>query len=184
MKKNRIKGIIEIIVGVLLIVFGIIMIPGVTDFSNTLLYIALGCLLLTYTVKYLFLRIVLKARGTNLVISLVEFIILSFIAVATIIRPWVNIPVITEACKIVGLAFWFRGVAEILRLTINETRHKRDIYKTAFNLILVSVGTWFFVKPMFTNGMLIYAFACIIFILATVFIILGILRINNKYINS
>lgn len=184
MKKNRTKGILEIIVGVVLVALGVIMIPGVTSLSNILLYITLGCLLLAYTIGYLFLKIVLKNKGTILIISIVEFIVLTFIAVGTILKPWIDIPVIAEACKIVGMAFWFRGVAEILRIAVNHEYHKSNVYKTAVNVGLVTVGTWFFVKPLFTNSQLIYGLICIIFVLAILFVVLGILRINNKLINK
>lgn len=183
MKKNRNKGIIEIIVGVLLIALGIIMIPGVTNLSKTLLFITIGALLLAYTIGYLFLKVVLKTKGPILVISLVEFIVLTFIAVAAILKPWVSIPVISEACKVVGMAFWFRGVAEVLRLAITNN-NKGGFYKTIFNVGLITVGTWFFVDPLFTNSELIYALVCLVFVLSILSIVIGILRINNKLINE
>lgn len=183
MKKNRTKGIFEIIFGVLLVALGVIMIPGVTDLSNILLYISLGCLLLTYSIGYLFLKVVLKNKGTILIISLVEFIVLTFIAVGTILKPWVNIPVITEACKIIGLGLWFRGTAEILRLAVvNDS--KKTIYKTIVNIIFITMGTFFIVNPLFTNGQLVYALICLILVLAILFIVIGVLRINNKLINK
>lgn len=184
MKKNRTKGILEIIIGVVLVALGIIMIPGVTSLSDILLFITLGCLLLAYTIGYLFLKVILKNKGSFLIISLVEFIVLTFIAVGTILKPWVNIPVITEVCNIVGMAFWFRGVAEILRIAVTHEYHKSNAYKTAVNVGLITVGTWFFVKPLFTNNQLIYGFICLIFVLAILFVVIGILRINNKLINK
>ena len=126
MKKNTIKAVLFFIVAAILLTLGIIILPEVTNIGLTILHILIGLCILAYAYGFLLTKVVTKSKGTILVLSLVELILLTFIAVTCILKTWLPISFIDEGCLILGLAFWIRGVVESFRSHLsNATSGKK-----------------------------------------------------------
>lgn len=178
MQKHKIKSIIMFVIAGILITVGTLVLPEVTNLGSKILHLLIGVGILIYVFGYLFRKEVLKHSGHILVLSIIELFILLFVAVTCILQEWISINIVKEACKIIGIAFWIRGFIEILRLQIHPIT-KYNLYKTGFNVLLITAGTWFFIKPPFTNYDLIYELAIIMFVAAIILITTGIILISK-----
>lgn len=181
MKKNTIKAVLFFIVAAILLTLGIIILPEVTNIGLTILHILIGLCILAYAYGFLLTKVVIKSKGTILVLSLVELILLTFIAVTCILKTWISISFIDEGCLILGLAFWIRGVVESFRshLSNSTSGKKYAIYKVVMNILLITVGTWIFVSPIFTNHQLLYVFAGVFICSCITCIVLGVLKLKK-----
>lgn len=108
MKKNLFRAIIAFILAGISMALGIIMIPKVTDVGNTILIIVIGVILLIYdSYYYLLVKVAKKSSGVVLILTLIEMIVLTIIAVTCILSDVLNMTIITEGVQILGLAFGF-----------------------------------------------------------------------------
>ena len=85
MKKNLFRAIIAFILAGISMALGIIMIPKVTDVGNTILLIVIGVILLIYVYYYLLVKVAKKSSGVVLILTLIEMIVLTIIAVTCIL---------------------------------------------------------------------------------------------------
>lgn len=181
MKKRVFKAVVMFIIAAITLALGIVIIPEVTDLGQTILHILIGGLLLVYCYGYLLPKVVSKSKNTILVLSLIELVLLTFIAVTCIIETWVNIAILTEGCLIIGLALWIRGVVESFRAYFYQksSANKYPVYKVILNVILITVGTWLYVTPIISNFGLIYVFAFILIATSIALIVMGILKLKR-----
>lgn len=178
MKKRVFQAIMIFILATISLATGIVIIPEVTNIGKTILHILIGVVLLIYCYGYLVRKVVAKAKGTILVLSLLELVVLTLIAITAIIDTWVNIAILTEGCLIIGIAFWIRGVIESFRSHFNKASNY-PLYKAFLNIILITVGTWFYVSPIISNFQLLYVFAGLFICSSIALIILGIIKLKK-----
>ena len=179
-KKNIFIAVVDFILAGLLLGLGIVMIPEVTDVGNIILLIVIGALLLVYVYYYLLVKVAKKSSGIILILTLIEMIVLTIIAVTCILSEILNKTIIGEGMKSLGLAFWIRGVVESFRAYYykgNTTKY--PVYKVILNVILITLGTWFFISNIISNLILVWSLAVIFVIASIAMIILGILKIKK-----
>ena len=176
MKKNLFRAIIAFILAGISMALGIIMIPKVTDVGNTI-----GVILLIYVYYYLLVKVAKKSSGVVLILTLIEMIVLTIIAVTCILSDVLNMTIITEGVQILGLAFWIRGVVESFRAYYyrGSTTTKYPVYKVFLNVTLITVGTWFFISSIVSNAILVWSLAVVFVIASIALIIWGILKLKK-----
>lgn len=181
MKNKVLKAVLMFIAAAIALTLGIIIIPEVTNFGKTILHILIGILLLTYCYGFLLPKVVSKSKGTILVLSLIELVILTLIAITCILETWINITILTEGCLIIGVAFWIRGVVESFRSYFYQRSqtNKYPIYKVIFNVLLITIGTWFYVAPIISNTQLLYVFSFIMLVTSIALIVTGIIKLKK-----
>ena len=181
MKKNLFRAIIAFILAGISMALGIIMIPKVTDVGNTILLIVIGVILLIYVYYYLLVKVAKKSSGVVLILTLIEMIVLTIVAVTCILSDVLNMTIITEGVQILGLAFWIRGVVESFRAYYyrGSTTTKYPVYKVFLNVTLITVGTWFFISSIVSNAILVWSLAVVFVIASIALIIWGILKLKK-----
>lgn len=181
MKNRTFQAVLMFIVAAMALTLGILIIPEVTSIGETILHILIGALLLAYCYGYLLPKVVSKSRNTILVLSLIELILLTFIAVSCIIETWVDITILTEGCIIIGVVLWIRGVVESFRSYYYQksNSNKYPVYKVFINIILITAGTWLFVSPIIGNFELLYVFAFLLVAASIALIVMGILKLKR-----
>ena len=182
MKKKLVQAILLFIIAGISLTSGIILIPNITDYGEFILAFIISALILVYVYYYLLLKIVKTSRGTVLILTLIEMILLTLIAVSSIIGKFASLPYLDDSNKIIGLVFWLIGLIESLRsyYYYESYNHSYPIYKLIVNLTFITLGTWFFVTSYEFNIVLIWAISILLFILSIVLIIKGILKIKNS----
>lgn len=178
MQKHKIKAIIMFVISGLLIALGTLILPEVTKLGTNILHLIIGGIILVYLFGYLLRKEIIKHSEHTLVLSIIELFVLLFVAVTSILQEWITINLVTEAAKVIGIAFWVRGLIEILRLQLHPAT-KYNLYKTGFNVLLITIGTWFFIKPPFTNYELVYQLSILMFVAAITLITTGIILISK-----
>lgn len=181
MKNKVFRAVLMFIIAAISLTIGIVIIPEVTKFGKTVLHILIGVLLLVYCYGYLLPKVVKKAKNTILVLSLIELILLTFVAVTCIIETWVQMTFLTEGCLIIGVALWIRGVVESFRSYFYQknSANKYPVYKVILNVILITVGTWFYVSPIISNFELLYVFSFLLIAVSVALIVMGILKLKK-----
>ncbi len=180
MKKNIFTAVMCFILAAICLALGIIIL--VTNWGEIILLAIIGVLLLSYVYGYLLLKVALKSKGVVLILTLVEMIVLTAIGVTCVLSEFVNITFLKEGIKILGLALWIRGVVESFRSYFYRgTQNKKyPIYYVVLNVILITAGTAFFLRPFITNTILVKIVAVLFFVATIGLIIFGILKLRKK----
>ncbi len=188
MKKNIVSAVFMFIAAVACLVFGIIMIPGVTTIGNEILLILIGVILLIYVYGFLLPKVLKKVRGVNLVLTIIEMTLLTLIAVTCVLVKFLekegNNPIFGgEATMILGFAIWIRGVVESFRAYYykgSTSTTKYPVYKVFINVALITLGTWVFFTDVLKNENLILTVAILLLVACVILVILGVLKITKK----
>lgn len=177
LKKSWLICILSFIGTLAMIALGIVIIPGITDFGETILKIVLAIGVFAYIGFFLIKKLV-KERGMVLVLTIVETIVMFLVGLGLILSQF-NVLNITEACIIIGVAIWMRGVIGVfsgyIRRNTPESRKKYDILFFFLNIVLITLGTWMFVKPFISNFDMIIVLAVVCFLIAIGLLTIGLL---------
>ena len=175
------------VLSIILIVLGIFLMPiwGKTDvpwknWGNSAVYILIAAVLLVYLFTFLVKKVRNGGNGTVKVLTIIEFILLGLIALGCIFLaiPELrgSVPVLTtQACRILGLAFYFRGVVEIFRAYYNRDHSHYPVWWLVCAIALVTLGVWMFLQPFFSNLTILWILVVIILLLGVLFFIDGFL---------
>lgn len=181
MKKNIFLAVLLFIMAAISLALGIVMIPKVTQLGLTILIIVIGVLLLIYVYGYL-ITVVKKSRGVMLVLTLIEMVILTLVALSCILIRIINKTFITEGIQVLGLAFWIRGVVESFRAYYfrGQEGHKYPVYNVIINVFLITIGTWFFFSHLISNSQLVWALAVFFIAASIALVVIGILKLTTN----
>lgn len=179
--KKFVKAILMFVLAAILLVLGVISIPQVTPLGTKFIFIICGALIFGYVYSIYLINKLIKSNSISFIIYLVGCILMTMIGILTIIKAFVNIPIIKNTCFVIGLIFWIRGLIEILsnhfKMKNNPTNSK--LIKVIINLVLIIVGTVFIINPFITNNVIIYVFSSIFITFSIGLIVLGILQIKK-----
>ena len=141
---------------------------------NILIAICIIC----YLVLYLAKKVKGPAKRAIKVLTIVEFALLSLIALGCIFSQF-KIINIQGACQIFGLALWTRGSTEIFRAYYYRADSKEiyPVWYLAISIALVSFGVWCFAKPFIQDVAILWIFVTTLLICGILLLSLG---INNK----
>ena len=162
-KMNKIfKSILMFVLAFLFLLLGVAILPLISNLGEDILYLFVGFSILIYTYGLLLIKRVVKAKGTIYVISLTETILLTMIALFSIINFFVDMNIISNASIIMGMAILIRCVTEVIvAYYITKENKTYSLSRTLVNILLTILGTMFIASSTMTNNILIYAFSAI-----------------------
>ena len=117
-----------------------------------------------------------RTNGVVKVLTIIEFVILALIALGCILQQFKVINV-GGACAILGLALWCRGTVEIFRAYYHQkgNNEKYPVWWLAVAIALVTLGTYIFAKPVFSDVVILWIFVILILLVSIILIVDGIL---------
>lgn len=180
------------ILAVILLVLGIFLMPIWSkqdvfwnNWWRTGVYLFIALIICLYLFTFLVKKVRSGGNGTVKVLTIIEFILLGIIGLACIfiaipsIRA--SLPAITtDACRIIGLAFYLRGVVEIFRAYYNHDKSNYPVWWLIIVIAFVTIGVWMFLQPFFSNITIAWILAVLVLIFAVIFLIDGFLAKPNS----
>lgn len=141
-----------------------------TSIINMIIFV---CIIL-YLVLFLLKKVMKRSNGVIKVLTIVEFGVLALIALGCILQQFKVINV-GGACAILGLILWCRGCVEIFRAYYHQkgNNDKYPVWWLAISIILVTLGTFLFVKPLFQDVHILWVFVIFILLVSLVLIVDG-----------
>lgn len=180
MKRLLKNFVFDIIVAVVSLALAIVMLPPF-GISAKVLNVLLAIALVFYLVLYL-LDKVLHARGNLLILLIVEFSVISLIAIGLLFQQF-GVFNISGVCRILGVVLWLRGAVSLVRAYfVAGTKAKRK-YSLLIHMgciLLVSFGAYVFARPFISDLALCWIFSVTFFVTALVFTILAVLSSPAK----
>lgn len=174
-----------IVVGIIGILLGIMLMP-VWDscpdwvfwrtWGKQIINIIICVCIILYLVFFLLKKIMKRTNGVVKVLTIIEFVILALIALGCILQQFKVINV-GGACAILGLALWCRGTVEIFRAYYHQkgNNEKYPVWWLAVAIALVTLGTYIFAKPVFSDVVILWIFVILILLVSIILIVDGIL---------
>lgn len=173
------------VTGVLAILLGIMFMPiwqnagdwvFWKDWGQNLVNIIIFACIVLYLCLFLVKKIRRRSNGVVKVLTIVEFVLMSLIALGCILQQFKVIN-IGGACAILGLALWCRGVVEIFRAYYHQhgNNDRYPLWWLVCAITLVSVGVYLFAKPLFSDVTLIWIFAILLILAGIILFIDGFL---------
>lgn len=172
-----------ICLGVIAVILAVILAPlwsGTNVFfkswGSKIVDIMMAVAILAYLILFLAKKIKRAPNTTIQILTVVEFVLLSVIALGCVLSQFKVINV-GGPCQILGLALWCRGTVELFRAYY----YRRDssvhypVWYVALAVAMVSFGTYIFAKPFFTALHLQWIFCGAIGVAGVLLIIYGIM---------
>jgi hypothetical protein len=144
------------------------------DWGRRVIDIFIAVLIILYLSMYLVKKVARGGNGVIKVLTIIEFVALSLIALGCIFSQF-GVFKIGEPCQIAGLIMWCRGTIEIFRAYyFRGSTVKYPVWLVAVAVALVTFGTYLYVKPLFTAAHLQWVLAAIMLAMGIFFIYAGI----------
>lgn len=172
-----------ICIGVITVLFGVVLAPawsGTNVFFKSwgakIIDIMIAIAIISYLIFYLAKKIKSSPNTTIQILIVVEFVLLSVIALGCILSQFKVID-IGGPCQILGLALWCRGSVELFRAYYyrRDTSVRYPVWYVALAIAMVTFGTYIFAKPFFTALHLQWIFCGVIGIIGILLIVYGIM---------
>ena len=140
------------------------------DWGAKVIDLLIAALIIFYLVSYLSKKVARGGNGVIKILTIVEFVLLSLIALGCILTQF-KIINIGGPCEIVGLIMWIRGAIEVYRAYyFRGTSTKYPAWLVAVAIALVTFGTYLYVKPLFQAKHLQWVLAAVMLIIMIFFI--------------
>ena len=168
--------IFDIVIALIALALGIVMLPvfGISEiFIDIMLALALG----VYLVFFLFDRL-RHSRGTVFILTIIEFIVISVVAIGLVFQQFGIIIRLSAVCQTVGLVIWMRGIVMALSLylaSLSAKKPTRKLVKFIFTLVLISVGAALLTSTFIPDEAIEWVVCVALFIAALVFAALAFL---------
>ena len=186
MKKIIKYPIVSIVLGSICLLSGILFAPiwnwwekcPWKNWGNQILYILIAAVIIAYLALFLFKKIRKANKRVIQVLTIVEFSLLSLIALGCIFSQF-KIINISGACAIFGLALWARGSVEIFRAYYyrSDTKEQYPVWYLALSIAMVTFGTYCFAKPFISDLVILWLFVSVLIVVGLLLLVLG---LNNK----
>ncbi len=175
-----------IVLGILLIIFSIILMPIWAKINKDLFFanwgmqiikLVIAVILILYLSLYLFKKLFKKEKSAIKVLVVIEFVILSIIALSCILAQF-NIFKVNDAGKILGLVLYFRGSVEIFRAYYYDRANseKYSVWWLVASLVILTLGVAFMIGSFLTNVQVLWLLVFLLLVLGIIFIILGFIK--------
>ena len=144
------------------------------NWGRKVIDIFIAVLIILYLSLYLVKKVARGGNGVIKVLTIIEFVALSLIALGCIFSQF-GVFKMGEPCQIAGLIMWCRGTIEIFRAYyFRGSTVKYPVWLVAVAVALVTFGTYLYVKPLFTATHLQWVLAAIMLAMGIFFIYAGI----------
>ena len=153
------------------------------SWGANIINILIAAVIVLYLVAYLWKKIISGGSGMIKFLTIVEFTVLTLIAVGCVFSQFNIIP-LKEVCRIFGLILWCEGVIEAFRSFYyrKSGEGRYPVWKLVVALIAVTFGTYCFAKPFIDNVVILWIFVLALFALGIFFIALGIMKKPAKVV--
>ncbi len=179
--KRLIKNFVfDIILAVLSLALAIVMLPPF-GISAKVLNVLLAIALVFYLLLYLLDKVV-HARGNLLILLIVEFSVISLIAIGLLFQQF-GIFNISGVCRILGVVLWLRGAVSLIRAYFVVGTGAKKKYSLLIHMgyiLLLSFGAYIFASPFISDLALCWIFSVAFFVTALVFTVLAVLSSPAK----
>ena len=144
---------------------------------NILIAICIVCYLAFYLLK----KVKGPGKKTIKVLTIVEFAILSLIALGCVFSQF-KIINIQGACQIFGLALWTRGAIEVFRAYYyrSDSKEVYPVWYLAISIVMVSFGVYCFAKPFIQDIVILWIFVAFLFICGVLLLATGLSKSSKK----
>lgn len=166
MKRIYTNFVFDVIMAIIFLALGIVMLPPL-NIGPKAMNILFAVLLVTYLVSFLYDKIK-RTRGSILILSCIEFIVVSIVAVEQILQQF-SLFNLSGACETFGFVIALRGIISVVEMYILASTSKRAKYSLpAFMayLLLVCAGVFVMARP-FISDLIINWILCGVFFLLT-----------------
>lgn len=175
-----------ILLGIVVLILGIWLMPVWSkcpdwvfwkNWGISLINIIIGICIILYLVCYLLRKVRKRANGVIKTLTIIEFVILSLIALGCIIQQFKKIIPIEGAAPILGLAFWCRGVIEIFRAYYHQqgNNERYPIWWLVIAIIFVTFGVYLMVAQPNFDLAILWILVILILLMAILLIVDGFL---------
>ena len=176
------------IIGILFALLGVMLMPVWNNIDwafwksygmDIINIVICGCLII-YLFGFLIKKI-MKNKGVVQILTIIEFVLLSLIALGCVLQQFKVIN-IGGACAILGLALWCRGVVEIFTAYYYQNRNsqKYPVWWLVISIVLVSIGTYLYARPLFKDITVLWFLILLIFLFSIILIIDGFIAKPKK----
>ncbi len=186
---NKTKNFwLYIVLGALFTIVAVMLMPFWKDFNIDVFFAPWGykivktvvaAALVLYLVFFLFKKLKTKSNGVVKVLTILEFVILSLIAIACVFNQFVSFKVGTVG-QILGFVLWVRGSIEVFRAYYyggdGENHSKYPVWQIFVAILLISAGTYFMVSNVLSDKAVLWAVTSIIAFCGIIAIVLGFLK--------
>jgi hypothetical protein len=144
------------------------------DWGTKIINILIAVLIICYLAFYLFKKIKKSGKRVIKVLTIVEFALLSLIALGCIFSQFKIINV-NGACQIFALALWTRGSVELFRAYYYRADSKEvyPVWYLALSIAMVSIGAYCFAKPFISDIVILWIFVAFLLVLGLLLLVLG-----------
>lgn len=143
--------------------------------------ILIAACIIYYLIAFLIKKIKGSGKRVIKVLTIVEFVLLSLIALGCIFTQFKLINV-SGACQIFGLALWTRGVIELFRAYYyrSDSKEVYPVWYLAISIAMVTFGTYCFAKPFIQDIVILWIFVIILLCLGILLLSLGFTSNRSK----
>ena len=152
------------------LVLGIIMLPPI-GLGQQILSVMLAITLIAYLVMFLFDK-ARRARGTSFVLILIEFTVISLIAVGLILQQFKIFGETNVVCPTIGIVMWLRGIVVNVSMYATASSVKKSKYNLPEFLLCIifsTLGVYLFAKPITSDLVITWCLCGFLFFCALVF---------------
>jgi len=144
------------------------------NWGEDLLNVIIAIFLITYILLFLVKKLKNQTKTVILVLTLTELVLISLIALGLILSQF-RIINIGGACKTLGFVLWIRGTVEVFNAYFykGSEKTKYPLYMVPISILLITFGTYCFVKPFIKDIVILWLFVMILLILSILLIGLG-----------
>lgn len=134
------------------------------DWGSRALNLIIAVMLMLYLINYLLPKVCHGGNGPIYMLLLVEFALICVIALGCVLSQF-KILNISGTCVIFGLCMLARGTVEIFRAYYHQKDSKAayPVWWLAVAIFFVICGTYLMVKPLFSDELLLWLFAALLF---------------------
>ncbi|MBR2322226.1 MAG: hypothetical protein IKA54_01395 [Clostridia bacterium] len=176
-----------IVVGAILMIVSIMLMPFWKDIAPDLFFASYGedfikivvaGVLVLYMFGYLLKKLIKTSIMAVKVLSIVEFTVLSLIALGCIISQFAVFYL--DISIILALAVWMRGLVEVVRAYLyNNASEKYPVSKLVIAIVLITLGGYVFASNVITAEIVLWVATIFAFIIALIIFVLGFYKNPN-----
>lgn len=178
MEKLMKNWIFTMVVCILVTLLAVVMLLGALEvknftFARDILHLLAAVVLLMYVIFALF-PLVARYRGTLQVFEIGEVALLLLTVVGQTCQQWFDVPVLSRlaVCSVFGLAFWARGVVEIVHAYLThgtESKKKIPLWGLCLYILLCAFGIWQVAKPSIQDKYFLWCIFAVSVVVAGIF---------------
>ncbi len=144
------------------------------DWGTKIINLLIAACIIAYLVLYLAKKVKAPGKRVIKVLTIVEFALLSLIALGCIFSQFKIINV-SGACQIFGLILWTRGAIELFRAYYHRSDSKEvyPVWYLAVSIALVTFGTYCFAKPFIQDIVILWIFVVSLLVAGILLLVLA-----------